>query len=169
MNIKYNVPELPLPYDFETKAVLKQASSAHRRLAELKGVALTIPNENILIILKGIEETSNETIGLVRQISSLMAEYKIILRPIFGKQYKHELLNNLFFHPYTKIEYMERDMMVQRKTATKYLDQIVDAGLLKKVKLGRSNYYVNTKLVELFSNQRIGDDELTASIESMLE
>ena len=43
--------------------------------------------------------------------------------------------------------------MVQRKTATKYLDKIVEAGLLQKVKLGKSNYYINKELVELFVSQ----------------
>ena len=105
----------------------------------------------ILFILKGVEETAIETIRLVKSISALMAKYKNILKPLFGKQYKHELLNNLFFHPYTKIEFMERDMSVQRKTAAKYLDTIVsETGLLKKQKLGRSNYYINTELMELF-------------------
>ena len=105
----------------------------------------------ILFILKGIEETAIETIQLVKNISALMLKFKNILKPLFGKQYKHELLNNLFFHPYTKIEFMERDMSVQRKTATKYLDTIVaETGLLQKQKLGRSNYYINTELMELF-------------------
>lgn len=105
----------------------------------------------ILFILKGVEETAIETIRLVKSISALMAKYKNILKPLFGKQYKHELLNNLFFHPYTKIESMERDMSVQRKTAAKYLDTIVsETGLLQKQKLGRSNYYINTELMELF-------------------
>ena len=105
----------------------------------------------VLFILKGVEETAIETNRLVKSISALMAKYKNILKPLFGKQYKHELLNNLFFHPYTKIEFMERDMSVQRKTAAKYLDTIVsETGLLKKQKLGRSNYYINTELMELF-------------------
>ena len=105
----------------------------------------------ILFMLKGVEETAIETIRLVKSISALMAKYKNILKPLFGKQYKHELLNNLFFHPYTKIEFMERDMSVQRKTAAKYLDTIVsETGLLKQQKLGRSNYYINTELMELF-------------------
>ncbi|MDD6140085.1 MAG: Fic family protein [Bacteroidales bacterium] len=105
----------------------------------------------ILFMLKGVEETAIETIRLVKSISALMAKYKNILKPLFGKQYKHELLNNLFFHPYTKIEFMERDMSVQRKTAAKYLDTIVsETGLLQKQKLGRSNYYINTELMELF-------------------
>ena len=46
---KYEILELPLKFDLENKTILKQASLAHRQLAELKGVARTIPNENILI------------------------------------------------------------------------------------------------------------------------
>ena len=40
---------LPLAIELETKAVLKQVALAHRYLAELKGIAATIPNEQILI------------------------------------------------------------------------------------------------------------------------
>lgn len=41
--IHYNIPLLPLSYDLETKTVLKQLNNSNRALAELKGVALTIP------------------------------------------------------------------------------------------------------------------------------
>ena len=85
------------------------------------------------------------------------------------KQYKHELINNLFYHPYTKIEFLQKDMMVQRKTATKYLDMIVDAGLLDKIKLGRSNYYINAKLMDLFISQGITDNKEIDNIESVNE
>ena len=111
--------------------------------------------EWILFILKGVEETAEETIRLIKGISQLMAEYKNILRPLFGRQYKHELLNNLFYHPYTKIEFIQQDMLVQRKTATKYLDMIVETGLLKKVKIKHTNYYMNVRLIELFMNHEL--------------
>lgn len=119
--------------------------------------------EWILFVLKGVERTATETISLVKGISRLMAEYKNIIRPLFGKQYKHELLNNLFFHPYTKIEFVERDMMVQRKTASKYLDMIVGTGLLQKVKMGTSNYYVNLKLMELLANVNVPENAKTGT------
>ncbi|MGI6088022.1 MAG: Fic/DOC family N-terminal domain-containing protein, partial [Kiritimatiellia bacterium] len=45
----FNLPLLPNSVDFETKAILKKLVEANRYLAELKGVAATIPNENILI------------------------------------------------------------------------------------------------------------------------
>ena len=109
--------------------------------------------EWILFILKGVEETAEDTIRLVKGIGDLMNKFKNILRPAFGNRYKHELLNILFFHPYTKIEFVQRDMMVERKTAAKYLDKIVEIGLLKKIKIWNTNYYVNTELVELFMNR----------------
>lgn len=122
----------------------------------------------IVFMLKGVEETSANTIELVKGISQLMAEYKIILRPLFDKAYKHELINNLFFHPYTKIEYMQNDMMVQRKTAAKYLDKIVETGLLEKVRKGRENYYINVKLYNLFLNYSDITDQRTSTIESVI-
>ncbi|MCD7851846.1 MAG: Fic family protein [Parabacteroides sp.] len=121
----------------------------------------------ILFILKGVEETADDTIQLVKGINTLMSQYKQILRPLFGKQYKHELLNNLFFHPYTKIEFVEKDMMVQRKTATKYLDMIVEVGLLEKIKIWKTNYYINTALMDLFVNRRIEPEQKSETIESV--
>lgn len=47
MSTHYSIPTLPIQYDLETKQVLKQLAKANRALAELKGVAATIPNENI--------------------------------------------------------------------------------------------------------------------------
>ena len=125
--------------------------------------------EWILFILKGVEETAGNTIELVKGISHLMAEYKNVLRPIFDKAYKHELINNLFFHPYTKIEYMQHDMIVQRKTAAKYLDKIVETGLLEKVKKGRENYYINVKLCNLFLNYNEMSEQKTDTIESIVK
>ena len=108
--------------------------------------------EWILFILKGVEETSIETTAMIKDISKMMADYKAVLKPLFGTTYKHELLNNLFFQPYTKIEFVCHDVGVQRKTGAKYLDMIVAAGLLNKIKIGRENYYINERLFELFLN-----------------
>lgn len=123
--------------------------------------------EWILFMLKGVELTARNTIRLVQGISKLMQEYKQILRPLFGKNYKHELLNNLFYHPYTKIEFMQRDLMVQRKTASKYLNKMVDEGVLIVVKIGRENYYINQALIALFLNQgstNLRQDEMIESV-----
>ena len=104
----------------------------------------------ILFMLKGVEVTAEDTISLVKNIGRLMAEYKNVIRPDFGSKYNHELLNGLFYHPYTKIDHVVANMQVSRQTASKYLDRIVALGLLKKEKMGKENYYINPRLMNLF-------------------
>ena len=107
----------------------------------------------ILFMLKGVEETAKETVILVQNIKLLMQEYKEKIRPLLGTKYNHEILNNLFRHPYTKIEYIMRDLEVARQTASKYLDELVENKLVSKIRLGNGNYYINQRLVDLFLNQ----------------
>lgn len=124
----------------------------------------------IMFMLKGIEETAIETTRLVKGISKLMAEFKNILKPKFGKQYRHELLNNLFFHPYTKVEFLEKELMVSRATATRYLNDIVNLGLLEKIKIGKSHYYMNTPLMNLFmSVSDTSKTDVSITVESITE
>lgn len=124
----------------------------------------------ILFMLKGIEETAIETTRLVKGISKLMADFKGILRPKFGKQYRHELLNNLFFHPYTKVEFLEKELMVSRATATRYLNSLIEMGLLDKITVGRTHYYMNIPLMNLFLSVSDSKTEAdTQPIESITE
>ncbi len=67
------------------------------------------------------------------------------------KFYSQDLINNLFKHPYTKIDFIMTDLEVSRLTATKYLDELDQIGIVQKVKLGRDNYYINTDLYNLLS------------------
>ncbi len=39
---------------------------------------------------------------------------------------------------------------LSRQTASKYLDRIVALDLLQKEKMGKENYYINTRLMNLF-------------------
>lgn len=122
----------------------------------------------ILYMLRGVEQTAEETITLVKNIGKLMTEYKNIIRPAFGGKYSHELLNGLFYHPYTKIGHLESNMQVSRQTAAKYLDRLASLGLLQKERMGKENYYINTKLMELFltfSEQQEADN--TDGVESV--
>ncbi|WP_337948747.1 Fic family protein [Prevotella pectinovora] len=122
----------------------------------------------ILYMLCGVEQTAEETIALVKNIGKLMTEYKNIIRPAFGGKYSHELLNGLFYHPYTKIGHLESNMQVSRQTAAKYLDRLASLGLLQKERMGKENYYINTKLMELFltfSEQQEADN--TDGVESV--
>lgn len=53
----YNeLPELPLPFDLESKVVLKLAIAANKALAELKGAGELVPNQAILVQSIGLQE-----------------------------------------------------------------------------------------------------------------
>ena len=146
---------LDLPILYLSRYINQNKSDYYRLIQSIRDKNVDNVNEWrewIMFMLKSVEVTAEETIEMVRGISALMAEFKQVLRPLFGKAYKHELLNNLFFHPYTKIDYLENAMMVTRQTASKYLEKIVEIGLIEKQKIGHENYYINTKLFNLFLN-----------------
>ena len=52
---------LPLSLDLETKKVLKSLPSAHASLAELKGIASTIPNQHILLNTLCLQEAKDSS------------------------------------------------------------------------------------------------------------
>ncbi|NOQ36084.1 MAG: Fic family protein [Methylococcaceae bacterium] len=108
--------------------------------------------EWLLFMLDAVEQTSKQTIILIKGIKNLMQDYKIQLREKLPKIYSQDLLNNIFCHPYTKIEFVTKDLQVTRKTAAKYLDAMVEIRLLSKHKISKDNYYLNDALYQLLLN-----------------
>ena len=108
--------------------------------------------EFILYMLEGIEQTSNQTTHLIRNIKELMQSHKNKIKTELPKIYSQDLLNNLFRHPYTKIEFLCEELDIERRTAGKYLDQLVGIGVLTKHKIKKDNFYLNHALFGLLSN-----------------
>lgn len=140
---------LDIPILHLSRYIIKTKSDYYRLLQSVRDTNNW--EEWILYILKGVELTSRQTILIIQKIKELMQKYKHDIRKDF-RFYSQDLLNNLFCHPYTKIEYLERDLQVSRLTATKYLDQLAQAGFLEKRKIWRNNYYINRSLLDLFTN-----------------
>lgn len=105
-------------------------------------------------MLKGVELTSTETIQTIHKLAELMADYQQRIKTELPKNIRSlELVNTLFKHPYTKIEFVIRDVGVQRAAAGRYLDALVEANFLIKTRLGRTNYYINQPLFELLQGK----------------
>ena len=132
-----------------------------QRLMRSMGLAAIAPGPNTSwahpqhkvypYLLRGVAVTSQSAIHLVKAFRDLMQKTKCDLRDRLPKLYSQDLLNNLFRYPYTKIEFIERELGVSRPTATKYLEQLTSAGLVRKQKMGRSNFYINEPLYALLS------------------
>jgi len=106
----------------------------------------------VIFMIKGVEETARETIDLIIKIKGLMLDYKHRLRENY-KFYSQDLLNNLFKHPYTKIEFVVNDLGVSRLTAANYLNKLAKDKMLRKEKLGTGNYYINEELFDLLTKK----------------
>lgn len=108
----------------------------------------------IIYMITGIEQTSRKTIVLIHEIKDLMQEYKHLIRERHPKLYSQDLLNNLFKHPYTKIDLLQNDLDVSNNTAGNYLNKLANDGFLTKKKIGKSNYYINDRLFEILTKPR---------------
>ncbi len=103
-------------------------------------------------MITGVEETSKDTIKLIEEMKRLMADFKNKLRTNY-KFYSQDLLNNLFKHPYTKIDFVINDLGVTRLTAANYLNTLAADGLLEKKRIGTANYYINRPLFNLLTHR----------------
>jgi len=106
-------------------------------------------SEWIEFILNAVIETSKDTTILIEDIETLMIKTKNLLREKLPKIYSKDLLEVLFLHPYTKIEFLVDILGLHRQTASKYLKEIEKIGILHEVKIGRNRYFVNIELFDL--------------------
>ena len=105
----------------------------------------------MIYLLVGVEETSINTIEMIRAINDLVAETKSKLQQELPKIYSRDLLDIIFLHPYTKIEFLTERLNISRQTAANHLNKICQIGILRKVKKQKYNYYINTELFDLLS------------------
>jgi Fic family protein len=156
INVLYLVKQnlLGSPVLYLSRYINQNKSEYYRLLQQVRtgGYTVEVWEEWILYMLEGIEQTSHQTTTLINGIKDLMQYYKNVLREKLPKIYSQDLVNNLFRHPYTKIEFVMDDLQVHRNTATKYLEEIVGAKLLSKHKIGTQNYYLNDALFDLLHN-----------------
>jgi len=149
LNILYLVAKglLDLPVLYLSGYIIRSKGEYYSQLQDVRDTGNWEPW--LLYMLEGISQTAQTTIQLIHKIRTLMQQYKHRMRDELPKIYRQELLNNLFSHPYTKIEFVMNELGVGRITATKYLDQLVEHDFLHKEKIGRANYYINRPLCSL--------------------
>ncbi|MBX9853360.1 MAG: Fic family protein [Cytophagaceae bacterium] len=103
----------------------------------------------VLYILKGIEQTANETIAQIKEISQLFIQTQELVKKKKPKSYSKELIEILFEHPYCKIEYLVERLAISRITASKYLKELESIKVLHSKQVWKETLYINTKLFDL--------------------
>jgi len=143
--VKYGLLDTPVLY---LSRYINRKKNEYYRLLQAVRTHQTW-EEWVLYMLEGVEQTSRQTTNLIQEMKGLMQHHKNKMRNELPKIYSQDLLNNLFRHPYTKIEFVMEELQIHRNTATKYLDELVGIGLLTKHKIAKDNFYLNTALFDL--------------------
>jgi Fic family protein len=152
LNVLYLVKEglLDIPVLYLSSHIVRTKADYYRLLQTVREDDAW--EEWVIYLLEAVEQTAQQTMATIYAIKAALADYKHRIRDRY-KFYSQDLINNLFTHPYTKIDFVQRDLQVSRLTATKYLEALVDGDFLQKQKLGRGNYYINRALAPILKGE----------------
>jgi Fic family protein len=107
----------------------------------------------ILFILDGVEETCTWTTDKIKSIRELMDHTGKFVQSRLPKTYTWELVEVLFKQPYCRIGNLVDAGVAKRQTASVYLKQLCDIGVLQEVKSGRETIFVHPKYIELLTGE----------------
>ena len=145
LNVLYLVQQklLDIPVLYLSRYIVRTKADYYHLLQSVRDTDAW--EDWVLYMLTGVEQCARDGVISVQAIKAALLDAKHRIRKQH-KFYSQDLINNLFSHPYTKIEYLQRDLRVSRLTARKYLEALTDSGFLHKQRIGKSNYYVNIAL-----------------------
>lgn len=103
----------------------------------------------IIYVLKGVEETSRETLEMARRINQEVQLMTNEIKEKLPKLYSKELIDLLFFEFYTKTRFIQEGLSVTRKTAASYLNTLEKEGILVSEKIGKERIYQNKRLFDI--------------------
>jgi Fic family protein len=107
-------------------------------------------------MLTAVEETSLWTSAKIRAIRELMDATVAYVNSASPKIYSRELIEVIFTQPYSRIGNIVEAKLGTRKTASKYLKELVAKGVLEERQEGRENIYINVRFLELLTSETNG-------------
>ncbi len=137
---------LNMPILYLSNYIIKHKSDYYRLLQEVRDN--NSRDEWILYMLNAIEKTSLDTIEIIKDIWDLMWKTKKSMKEKLPKIYSKDLLEIIFSHPYTKIDFLVDWIWITRKTSAKYLQELVDNWYMKIIQIWKNKYFVNIELFE---------------------
>ncbi len=142
---------LTLPVLYLSRNILKHRAEYNRLL-----LAVTRDQEWepwIIFMLTAIQNTSKWTTAKIAAIRSLAANVAEYVRIELPKIYSYELVNLIFELPYCRISNVVEKDIAKRQTASQYLRQLADIGVLVEYSPSKEKLFINQKLMKLLSNE----------------
>lgn len=153
LNILYLVQEklLDSPILYLSRYIIRNKPDYYRLLLEVTVHSAWEPW--ILYILNGVEDSALWTTDKIKAIRELMQHTGQFIQRKLPKMYTWELVELLFQQPYCRIGNVVDTGLAKRQTASVYLKNLCDVGILKEVKSGRETLFIHPKYVELLTGE----------------
>lgn len=150
LNVLYLVLQnkLSLPILYLSKYINSTKDEYYRCLHDMRMNDKYI-KDYLLYMIKGVECTSDFTLAFISKFRAAMENCKTMLKEKNPKLYSKKLVNYLFFDFYTKNEYLRNELSISRNTASKYLSELENIGILTSEQVGKEKIYKNNYLYEL--------------------
>lgn len=150
LDVLYLIEEglLTSPILYLSRYIIRNKSNHHELLQRVR-TKQAWPDW-IAFMLEAVRETAAQTLDTIRSMVALMDETVEYARERLPKTtYSTELIELLFVQPYTRIDHLVRKDIGERRTASKYLRQLSEIGVLEPLRMWRQTIYVNRRLMDL--------------------
>lgn len=107
----------------------------------------------LLYVIKGIEETASWTTAKIDAINALAIHTTGYVRKRLPKIYSHELISLIFKLPYCRISNLIAEGIAKRQTASSYLKQLTEIGVLAETETTKEKLFVHPKLFALLTTE----------------
>lgn len=150
LNVLYLVMKNKISYPvlYLSRYIVRNKQEYYRLLKESEKDTEKI-RDFVRYLLVGIEETATFTLNFISRIIESMNTFSQEMKTELPKQYSVELVDYLFSHFYTKIEFFRNEFSLTRQTASNRLKELEEYGFLESRQVGRETIYFNTALTEI--------------------
>ncbi len=151
LNILYLIEAelLTLPILYLSRYIVQNKQDYYRLLHEVTTAESW--EEWILYMLKAVEVTANWTTKKIDAVTKLMDHTTEYIKTKLPKIYSHEIVQIIFEQPYCRISNFVDSNIAKRQTASIYLKQLADIGVLKETQAGKEKLFVHPKLIQLMT------------------
>jgi len=149
INLLYLVEQglLDIPILYLSRYILRNRPDYYRGLQEVTASGSWEPW--LQYMLQGVTETARWTMHKILAVRALIEETTERMRKDAAQIYSRELAELVFVRPYCRIAHVVDAGLAKRQTASLYLKQLAEIGILREHKIGREKIFLNPTFIDL--------------------
>jgi Fic family protein len=142
---------LDLPILYLSRYILRHRAEYYRGLLSVTTDGAWA--EWIGFMLAAVADTAHWTTAKIEAIRRLHSEAVDFVRVRVPRIYTRELVDTLFVQPYCRIRNLTDAGVAKRQTASTYLAQLVEIGVLHEIRVGREKLFIHPNFLRLLTSE----------------